>query len=81
MFIIIPFMVMCLLEFVVEPLFKVRKRLIRRFGSLPTGLTVIVLTFVIWYVLISQFPAIDDRIFTFTCVGIMVYFMPKKYDV
>jgi Kef-type K+ transport system membrane component KefB len=77
---IVPFILILFLEFIIEPLFKVRQRIINRFGSIPTGITAMIVTFFIWYWLIQQYPTVDERIFTFSMVGIMVYFVPKNYE-
>jgi 4-amino-4-deoxy-L-arabinose transferase-like glycosyltransferase len=77
MFIIIPVVLMLFLEFVIEPVFKIRQKTLNRLGWLA-GITVFLLTFSIWYILIVEFPNVDKRIFTFTCIGILIYFIPKK---
>ena len=77
MYIVIPAALMLFLEFVIEPVFKIRKKTINKLGWLTTGLSVFVLTFSIWYILIVAFPNVDKRIFTFTSLGIFFYFKPK----
>ena len=80
MYIIITFALILFLEFVIEPIFKIRKRTLHKFGSIPTVIVLFIVTFLIRYFLTSQFPNIDDRIFTFSCIGIMLHFMPRKYE-
>ncbi|MDQ0229108.1 hypothetical protein [Metabacillus malikii] len=80
MVIIIPLLFILILECVIEPFFNMRKRTIAKFGELQTGFALIFITFSIWYFLTAQFPEVDARMFTFSCIGMLVYFIPRKYE-
>lgn len=84
LYFIIPVSLMLFLEFIIEPIFKVRKRTLNKFKRIPLYVLVIVLlilTFLIGQFLTSQYPNIDDRIFMLSCLGIYFYFFPVyKYE-
>jgi putative effector of murein hydrolase len=80
MYVLIPFVLILFLEFVIEPIFKIRQRILHNFGRLPTGITLIIVTFFLCFFLQTQFPTIDGRLFTFSCIGLIVFFMPKDYE-
>ena len=81
---IIPVSLMLFLEFVIEPIFKVRKRTLNKFKRIPLYVLVIVsliVTSLIVQFLTSQYPNVDDTIFILSCLGIHFYFFPvSKYE-
>lgn len=85
MYFIISTALLIILEFIIEPFFRIRKRIIDKLGGHPTVISVfIIIVFIItaniYYLLINQFSSIDQRIFAFSCITILIYFIPKKYD-
>jgi hypothetical protein len=75
MFIIIPLALGVLLEFALEPAFKIRKKLFIRMGTVAAGSLAIIVPFAIWLVLSELIPIEDERIYTFSCIMITVFFI------
>ena len=84
LYFIIPVSLMLFLEFIIEPIFKVRKRTLNKLKRIPLYVLVIGLligTTLIGQILISQYPNVDERIFMLSCLGILFYFFPVyKYE-
>ncbi|GGE68919.1 hypothetical protein [Priestia taiwanensis] len=78
---IIPLAIILVLELIIEPIFKVRQRTLNKIGIYPTVIVAIITTLIIWLWLIKHYPAVNERIFTFSMIGIMLHFVPKKYAI
>lgn len=80
MYFIISTALLIILEFIIEPFFKIRKKINDKLGCYSTVISVFIIVASIYYLLINQFPSIDQRIFAFSCIAILIYLIPKKYD-
>jgi hypothetical protein len=68
MFITIPLALGLLLEFAIEPVFRVREKLFNRLGTMAAGALAITLPFAAWLLLTELVPIEDERIYTFSCI-------------
>lgn len=83
MFIIIPLALGVLLEFALEPSLKIRENLFNRLGTVAAGSLAIIVPFAVWLVLTELVPIEDERLYTFSCIMITVFFISgggKKYS-
>lgn len=75
MFIIIPLALGIILEFALEPSFKIRENLFIRLGPVAAGALAIIVPFALWLFLTVLVPIEDERIYTFSCIMVTVFFI------
>jgi hypothetical protein len=82
MFIIIP-LALGFLLFAIEPPFKIRENLFARLGPVAAGALAIIVPFAVWLFLTELVPIEDERIYTFSCIMVTVFYISgggKKYS-
>ena len=69
-----------LLEFVVEPIFKIRERMLNRFGGMLTTIIAILVTAAIYVSLVTYYPeTFDTKVFPFILLVLMLHFIPVGF--
>lgn len=69
-----------LLEFIIEPMFKVRERMLNKFGSVRTFIIAFLVTATIYVFLVTFYPdPIDSKLFPFILLLLMLHFIPLSF--
>jgi len=77
---IILFGIVLLLEFVIEPMFKIRERMLKRFGGLTTFIIVFLITATIYVSITTFYPdPFDKKLFLFIMLLLMLHFIPVGF--
>lgn len=70
-----------LLEFAVEPIFKIRERMLKKFGGVMTGIIAFLVTASIYVSLVTFYPdTFDTKLFPFIMLILMLHFIPLSFS-
>lgn len=77
---IILFAIGLFLELVVEPIFKIRERMLKRFGGMLTTIIAILVSAAIYVSLVTYYPeTFDTKLFPFILLLLMLHFIPVGF--
>lgn len=71
--------VLVLLEFVIEPKFRIRGKIVSKLGSFRTYILIIIVLVILDLLITNIFPSVNSNdIYKFSKLGLLIYFLPKK---
>lgn len=66
-----------LLEFVIEPMFKIREKMLNKFGGVKSFIIAFLITATIYVSLVTFYPdSFDTRLLPFILLLLMLHFIP-----